>query len=145
MDNTEKKIGLFDFLNSISHGNTNILDETNIKEYSPYMINRFLSAEQDTVELANLMNERPSLDKQMHYDFLRRIVPKRKRYFKYIKSEKLENEELIKQVFNYSTQKAREIMAILGPEDYEQIRQELEVGGVKQQENTRTRRTRKKG
>jgi hypothetical protein len=144
MDNIERKIGLFDFLNSVSFDKNDLLNENTIKEYSPYMINRFLSAEQDTVEIANFMNELPNLDKRMHYNFLRFLIPKRKRFFKYLKTDKIENEELLKQVFQYSPSKAKEVMSILGPEDYEQIRKQLETGGIKQETNPRTKRTRKK-
>lgn len=145
MDEPQKKVGLFDFLRSLTETKENILDETNIKDYSPYMINRFLACDVDLVQLTNYLNLIPNISKEMHYKFLMNSIPKRKRYFKYIKTDKLDNEELLQQAFGYSPTKIKELTAFLSEDDYEQIRRQLETGGIKQQKVTRNRRTTAQG
>jgi hypothetical protein len=54
------------------------------KNYSQYMINRFIGMHDSFLELISEVNKLTLTDEQ-HYNFLKQYLPKKKIYFKYIK------------------------------------------------------------
>jgi hypothetical protein len=76
------------------------------------------------------MNSRPHLDKKLQYQFLINIIRPRKRYNKWLKAEKIEAIEVIKTYYGYSTDKARQVLSILNPEQIDQLKQKLKKGGL---------------
>lgn len=124
----------FDFINDINFGKKNLLkdDEKGIleKEYNSFIINRGLSYFSDTVLYANEMNLRHELDKRMQNDYLLHSIRPKKRFSKWAKNKKEERVDIIKQYFNYSNQKAREVLDIITDEEYNQIKQAFETGGT---------------
>jgi|TARA_R110000851_G_scaffold154375_1_gene296663 hypothetical protein len=126
----KKAISPFDFANSINYSKENMMvDEWSEKQYNAFIINKSMSHGMDTVIAANEMNSRPHLDVKMQYDFLRSIVRKKKRFNKWLKPEKEEHLELVKEAFGYSNVKAQEVLRILSTEDIEGIRKKLNKGG----------------
>ena len=124
----------FDFINDINFGKKNLLkdDDKGIleKEYNSFIINRGLSYFSDTVLYANEMNLRHELDKKMQNNYLLHSIRPKKRFSKWAKGKKEERIDLIKQYFNYSNQKAREVLDIITDEEYNQIKQAFETGGT---------------
>ena len=59
------------------------------------------------------MNSRPHLDKILQFSFLINIIGRRKRYNKWLKLEKIEAIEVIKEYYGYSTEKARQVISLL--------------------------------
>ena len=123
-----------EFINDINFGKKNLFkdDDKNIieKDYNSFIINRGLSYFVDTVLYANEMNFRHDLDKRMQNDYLLHSIRKKKRFSKWVKSEKLERIETIKQYFNYSNQKAKEASDIISDNQYNEIKQVFEQGGT---------------
>ena len=125
-----KTIGLFDYLNSINYNKTNlIVDEVTEKQYVPYLVNRGLSFNADTVVFANEMNSRPHLDKKLQYQFLINIIRPKKRYSKWIKNQKIENIDTVKEYYGFSSEKARQAVSLLSNEQIDHIKQKLQKGG----------------
>lgn len=122
---------LKDYLNSINHDKTPLLDANPEveKSYAPYVINRCMSYFPDTILYANTMNLRCGLDKKMQFDYLRLSVRPRKRFSKWIKNEISEEINQIKQYFGYSTQKALDIQPLLSKSDKKKISDSLNKGG----------------
>ena len=62
---------LKDWLNSINFNKKNLIEEdpSEIKSYAPYIINRCLSGNIDSILFANEMNKYSFLDKDMQYSF----------------------------------------------------------------------------
>lgn len=126
-------IGFFDVVSDISEKKQYILDEDNIKYFVPYQVNRALSQHVDTVLLANEINKCGSIDPLMHYHFLMHTVAAKKRYGKWAKSVK-EDEDTIKLIshkFNTSFNKAKQYFKLLSEDDIKQIKNEYNTGGVK--------------
>ncbi len=73
---------LKDWLNSINFTKEDLMkdDETSIKEYAPYIINKCLSGQIDTILFANEMNMNHHLDKRMQYSFYLNSLRKKKRF-----------------------------------------------------------------
>lgn len=126
----KKAISPFEFANSINDTKENlIVDDWSEKQYSPFIVNKALSYSSDTVKLANEMNSRPHIDSKLQYDFLRSLVRKKKRYNKWLKPEKEEQLELVKEYFGYNNVKAQEALRILSKDDLVIIEARLSKGG----------------
>ncbi len=123
----------FDYVNSILQNKKNlIVDELTEKDYSPFLVNRTLSYHKDCIMYANEMNRRHLTDKKLQYDFLLNTIRSQKRPFaKWVKSEKSEDLECIKQVFGLSNEKAREAMRLLSNEQIQQLKEQTDTGGLR--------------
>lgn len=123
----------FDYVNDIlQHKKNIIVDEITEKEYQPFLVNRSLSYHMDCIAFANEMNRRHHLDKKMQFDFLINTVRSRKRPFaKWIKAEKSEDIECIKQYYGYSTKKAAESLKLLSEEQIQQLKEKTDTGGLR--------------
>ena len=124
-------ISPFDFINAITYNmNDLMVDDWAEKQYAPYIVNKGLSYGADTVIQANEMNSRPHLDKKLQFQFLINNIRPKKRFNKWIKAEKIESIEVIKQYYGYSTDKARQVLPLLDQSQIDLIKQKLEKGGI---------------
>lgn len=119
---------LKDWLNSIYQTKDDLTE--NIKDYPPFIINRLLSGNIDTVLFANELNERYTMDKDMQYKFLLHSIPKKKRFSPYLKKQSLEDLDCIKEFYGYNTDKALEALKLLNKSQIDFIKQKLNKGGV---------------
>jgi uncharacterized protein YifN (PemK superfamily) len=123
-------ISPFDFINAIHYSKEKlIVDDWSEKQYNAFIINKGLSYGADTVIPANEMNSRPHLDKKMQFSFLINNIRPRKRFNKWIKAEKIEAIEVIKEYYGYSTEKARQVLPLLNDEQLDYLRTKLIKGG----------------
>ena len=126
----KNNISPFDFVNSINDTKVNIIvDKWSEEEYNPFIVNKALSFTPDTVIYANEMNSRPHLGKTLQYNFLINIVRKKKRFSKWIKKEKIEAIDVIKEYYGYNTEKARQAVSILSEKQIENIKERMFKGG----------------
>jgi hypothetical protein len=121
---------LSDILNSINQTKENLFtfDPRIEKEYVPFVINKCFSYFPDTIFYANRMNQVSGLDKKMQYDYLISSISKKKRFSKWIKPEENKDIEVIKEVYGYSDQRAREVLDLVSVEDLKQF---IQKGGQK--------------
>jgi hypothetical protein len=126
-------VELKDWLNSINFTKDNLTEENPdlIKEYAPFIINKCLSGQIDTILFANEMNKYHYLSKDMQYSFYLNSLRKRKRYSPWIRKDKVKDLECIKQYYAYSNDKASQALKILNKEQIDFIKKRLETGGTK--------------
>jgi len=138
-----KKLGPFDIIKSINEGpkSADLLNgvkayedsselESAEKAYVPFVINRALSYFPDTVMLASVMNEYPELPARMQYDFLRNAVRPRRRFSKWFKAIKDDDDiKLIMTHYNYSSDKARAVRDLFSDEAMIELRNLHDKGG----------------
>ena len=124
---------LKDWLNSINFNKTNLIEEdpSAIKDYPPYIINRCLSGHLDCILFVNEMNRYSFLDKDMQYSFYLNTLRKKKRYSPWLRKEKVDDLECVKQYYGYSNEKASQALKILDKKQLNFIKQRLETGGTK--------------
>jgi hypothetical protein len=125
----------FDYVNSINSGK-NLLEESDnkevvVKDYNPFMVNRALSYHNDTLMLANAMNQFSHLDKDLQYLFFINTVRPKKRFAKWAKPEKNDDLNTIVEYYGYSYEKAKQVLDLFSNEDLDRMRKKLEKGGVK--------------
>ncbi len=126
----KKSISPFDFANSINYSKEDlIVDDWSEKQYNAFIVNKSLSHGMDTVVASNEMNARPHLDAKLQYDFLRGLVRKKKRFNKWLKPEKEEHLEIVKEYFGYSNVRAQEALRLLTDENIMEIKKLLTKGG----------------
>ena len=126
----------FEFVNDINYGKKDLLadDPDGVKErdYVPFIVNRSLSFQVDTVIHANEMNCNHFLDKKLQYHYLLNIIRKKKRFGRWIKAEKYETIDLEMEYYNYSLQKAQEVADLITDDDLAYIKRQLDRGGLKE-------------
>ena len=127
------KMELKDWLNSINQTKKNLIDEDPLveKDYPPYIINRCFSGHLDAILFANEMNKYHFLDKDLQYSFYLNTVRKRKRFSPWLRKDKIEDLDYVKQYYGYSNEKALQVLKILSNEQINFIKQRLEIGGKK--------------
>lgn len=127
------KFDLFGVLGSISNKEY-IFDEEDEKSYPPFMINRGLMQNFDTVLYANDMNINNQVTKQMHYDYLYYSVSKKKRYGKWAKATN-DDKILIDQIVEYykiNRKYAHQYINQVGRDELKKfLDMKLNVGGKK--------------
>tara|TARA_B100000287_G_scaffold32560_1_gene30262 strand:+ start:1075 stop:1455 length:381 start_codon:yes stop_codon:yes gene_type:complete len=124
---------LKDWLNSINFNKNNLIEEdpSVIKDYAPYIINRCLSGHLDCIMFVNEMNRYSFLDKDMQYSFYLNTLRKKKRFSPWLRKEKVDDLECVKQYYGYSNEKASQALKILDKKQLNFIKQRLETGGTK--------------
>ena len=121
----------FDFINDINYDKRHIMDKENEKDYLPFITNRMLGYFQDTVLLANVMNQYHFLDKPLQFSFLINTVRKRKRFTKAIKADEISDIDVIKEYYGYSNEKARQVFSLFDSEQLTILREKVNKGGRK--------------
>ena len=120
---------LKDWLNSINTTKKNLLDEDPTLKYPSFIINRCMSGHIDTILLANEMNVQNHLDPKLQYDFFINIVRPKKRFAPWLRKDKLNSLELVKEYYGYSDEKARVALKILTDEQLNYIAKRMDRGG----------------
>jgi len=123
----------FDFLNAINETKKDLIkeDPSNEKEYSAWMVNRGLSFFSDTVMYANEMNQRHQVSNKWQFQFLLNSIPKKKRFSKWFKREEEKHLKLVMDCYGYSSEKAKQVLTILTPEQLKTIEEKQYTGGRK--------------
>ncbi len=128
-----KKFTIFDWLDEITlkKRDWSEFNEEEKNEFNPYLINRFLSMNKDYIELVNYIQNIPYTEKEKYYKIYKELIPKRKVWLKYIKSQvKDPNSELtgiISKHYEFSKREARMYLEYLRKDEIQDI---LEKRGI---------------
>ena len=121
-----------DIIPSILQTKKNVLqDEIDVKDYTPFVVNRALSYHMDCILYANEMNLYSEIDKDLQYQYLLNTIRSMKRKFQpWQKASADKDLECVKEYFGYSNQKAKEALRILNDEQIAEIKANTIKGGV---------------
>ena len=118
-------------LPSLLQNKKSIINSDNEKEYEPYIVNRALSQHNDILLYVNEMNRYSGLDKKMQYDFyINTLVAKKRPFQKWYKASESKDIQAIKEYFGYSSEKAKDALRILTPEQINNIKEVIDKTGV---------------
>tara|TARA_B100001175_G_scaffold294376_1_gene281589 strand:+ start:27 stop:425 length:399 start_codon:yes stop_codon:yes gene_type:complete len=123
---------LKDYLNAINHTKEKLMDtedEEWERKYPPFIVNKCLAPFQDTILLVNEMNQYPSIDKKLQFDFFINSLRPRKRFTPWVKAKKLDDIEYVKEFYGYNNEKAKVALTILNDDQIATIKQKLNKGG----------------
>lgn len=127
---TPKGVGPFDYTKNIENSTEWIMNSPeDEKGYVPFIINRSLSMGTDTLFQADEMNRAHHIPKAAQYAFLMNTIEKKKRFNKWLKREKQENIEIVKEFYGYGDRKAEQALSILTKDQIEELKAKLNKGG----------------
>ena len=124
-------MGPFDCLKAINETKENVLvDELAEKEYSAFIVNRGLSFFMDTIFQVNEMNRNGHLDSRLQFDYLLNSIRQKKRYSKWLKTDKLHDLDVVKEYYGFSNEKAKDALSTLSEDQLAFIKDKLNQGGA---------------
>jgi hypothetical protein len=114
-----------------------LTDPNDIKDYTPFVVNRALSYHMDCVLYANEMNIHPNIDNLLQYQYLLNTIRPMKRKFQpWQKAEVLKDLDCVKVYFGYSNEKAKAALKLLNDQQIAEIRIKTTKGGINNDRNT---------
>lgn len=119
-----KKQTPFDFVRAIRNKQAKWGD-IDPAQYIPFLINRALACDLATIFQANEMNKQICLNPKAQFDFLINSIPKLSGYSPWVKGDKTESLQYIKEYYEVSGEKAREILSILSEEQVDFIKTKI--------------------
>ena len=121
----------FEFIKAINETKEDVMvDDVAEKKYSPFIVNRGLSFFMDTIFQVNELNRNHHLDSRLQFDYLLTSVRKKKRYSKWLKPEKLQDLDVVKEYYGFSNEKAKDALSTLSEDQLAFIKDKLNQGGV---------------
>ena len=121
----------FDYLKAINETKEDVmLTSQDEKKYAAFIVNRGLSFFMDTIFQANEINRNHHLDSRLQFDYLLNSIRQKKRYSKWLKSEKLDDLDIVKEYYGFGNEKAKNALQVLTDEQLAYIRRKLNQGGV---------------
>lgn len=127
----------FQILDSINNGKSNLIESKEItgEDYkgAMFIVNKGLSLSSDTLFFANMMNSYPNLSPKAQYEFYYNIISKKKRYPKWHKVPKIddENYRLVSTYYKYNSVRTKEALSILTQEQIDEIKIKLGLNEIK--------------
>ena len=104
-------------------------DEFWEKRYPAFIVNKALSAFAECVLYVNEMNRLHHLDKRLQFQFFLNSIGPKKRFSKWLRSNKIKNLEYVKEYYGYSNEKAKQALDILDDAEIEYIKRIINRGG----------------
>ena len=121
----------FEYLKAINETKEDVmLTSHDEKKYSAFIVNRGLSFFMDTIFQANELNRNHHLDSRLQFDYLLNSIRQKKRYSKWLKNEKIDNLDIVKEYYGFSNEKAKDALKVLSDEQLGYIKDKLNQGGV---------------
>ena len=121
---------IFDWVNQIRVGKKSwdSFTEEEQKKFSPFIINRFLSMDKDIVEIVNVFQKYAigTLEPREDYKWYCDVIPKGKKFCKYIKGKKLKkyDKELVEVLIDYfecSKLQVKEYIELMNKDEIKEI------------------------
>ena len=131
MAKSDDSLNVFSFVKQINQGKRDLIAEYPESEqlYDSFVVNRSLSYFNDTVMYANEMNKNHHIDPVLQNAFFLNTVRKRKRFSKWMKPSELEDLDVVKEYYGYSTEKAREALTLLSNSQINELKKRVFKGG----------------
>ena len=121
----------FDYLKAINETKEDVmLTSQDEKKYAAFIVNRGLSFFMDTIFQANEINRNLHLDSRLQFDYLLNSIRQKKRYSKWLKPEKLDDLDIVKEYYGFGNEKAKNALQVLSVDQLAYIRCKLNQGGV---------------
>ena len=127
---------IFDWVNQIQYGKKswNTFSEEEQKKFSPFIVNRFLSMDKEFIEVVNMFQKYSigTLESREVYKWYCEVLPKGRRYNKYIKGKKQVkyDSELIEIMCKHYEVSKSECIEYLGIISKEELKFILELYGL---------------
>lgn len=120
-----QKTSPFKLADAVSENKKDLIrsGEAREEDYEPWLVNKSLSLHADCVLYVNEMNCLPELPRLMQHDYYLESLRPRRRWSKWPKAEKVEDEKLISDLYGYRPGRSREALKVLRHEQIIALRQ----------------------
>ena len=127
-----KSARIWDYLNAVCQTkDKSVLDDPDFdKVYEPFVINRSLSAHEDSVLAANMMNERSDMPRRAQFLFLLNTLRARKRFGNWLKSTESDDASAVAEYYGTSLRHARDLVSLHSSDQLTIIRARIDKGGT---------------
>lgn len=123
---SESKKTCFTYINLINDANHDQI-EVDDSIYNQFLTNRGMSLYIDTIAVANEINKYGGLTNQMHFDYYRFAVTRRKRWSKWPKPKDHGEAATISAYYQISMRKAYDMVDLFSKEQIEAMKEQLQV------------------
>lgn len=126
-----KRVELFDWLSDLNQAKKYLFNDQTHTDFVPFIINRGMSQNVETVMIANEMNKHSHCTKEMVHDFYYYILTKKKRFGKWAK-QSTDNKvalDLLMRHYAINRKRAIEYLELMTSKDIETIKLLYETGG----------------
>lgn len=92
--------------------------------FNTFMIHRFVSMDSTYIEVVNMIQRYPNASRKHVYNFYCDVLPKKKAFFRYIKSKNKWDNEMLNKVADYykiSIREAKECISVLTDDNLNKI------------------------
>ena len=121
----------FEYIKAINETKQDVmLTSQDEKKYSAFIVNRGLSFFMDTIFQVNEVNRNHHLDSRLQFDYLLNSIRQKKRYSKWLKPEKLNDLDIVKEYYGFGNEKAKNALLVLSEDQLAYIKDKLNQGGV---------------
>jgi len=129
---SKPKSRLFQFVDAVSHTkDASFLDDpTWEKEYVPFVVNRAFSYHADSLLAANVMNERPHLQKNLAVYFYLHTLRPRKRYSSWYKNSVSDDARVVAEYYGCSLRHAASLVSLHSSDQLMTMRTRIYKGGM---------------
>jgi hypothetical protein len=126
-----KRVSLFDWLNDLNKDKVYLFNENTQSDFSPFMVNRGMSQNVETVMIANEVNKHWQISKEMAHDFYYYILSSKKRFGKWSKQSDDNKEELdlIMRYYTVNRKVAITYLNLLTKDDIDKLKLKYAAGG----------------
>ena len=133
----KKPLSLFDWLKEITYkkGDWNNFTDSDKKSWNTWMVNKFLSMNQDYIEVVNYVQQFGFLTDEQIYNLYKDTLPKANVYLKFIKGKKDKSNQKdlvnLADYFACSIREVKDYIELLDPVDVKGILKNYEVKSTK--------------
>ena len=133
MDKKIKISNIFEWLNEITVNKSplDIISDESWDTWNSYMVHRYVSMNQDYIDIVNLVQKINPQNKKQIYSIYKEMIPKKKMWLKYIKNEakkdQKELEEYVAKYFDCSLGEAEHYIDILRGNGVREILNEMGI------------------
>ena len=133
----KKPLTLFDWLTEITVNKRDwdLFTSEDQKSFGKWMINKFLSMNQDYIEVVNIVQKYDFLTDKQTYNLYKNTLPKRKVYLRFIKGkkDKSNTKDLVNlsDYFACSLREVKDYIELLDPTDVKDILKNYELKTTK--------------
>ncbi|QGZ15998.1 DNA polymerase clamp loader subunit [Vibrio phage vB_VchM_Kuja] len=125
------KPDLFEWVNAIGYTKTDLFNDPNVDQssYDPFMVTRALGMNIRSIEYADLA-QHLNLPKDIHFQFLRNILPKGEYKGKWPKKMEVHDDiPIIQEYYKCGLERAEYYRTLLNKQQIKEIRKRLDKGG----------------
>ena len=114
-----KPKNVFRYINAINNNVNEVVEE----DYNKFLTTRAFSYFVDTILIANEINQYPAIDNDLHYDFLKGMIPPKKRFTKWAKPVHHKEAALLSKYYGITQREAYLYVSFFSEDEFKEMQE----------------------